>query len=132
MREIKIREWDPVRQKAYGKFGLSYGVREDYDDMIAFRFEHTESMGDDLSKDRVLEQYIGIDDDNGNPIYEGDIVKTVNSGEIFQVKYMDDDKYPAFDLVGYDGDGNGISNYIIYDGLIVLGNIHENLDLLQE
>lgn len=100
--------------------------------MIAFRFEHTESMGDDLSKDRVLEQYIGIDDDNGNPIYEGDIVKTVNSGEIFQVKYMDDDKYPAFDLVGYDGDGNGISNYIIYDGLIVLGNIHENLDLLQE
>lgn len=44
MRDIKFREWNPVRQKMYGSGGISYGAREDFDDMISFRFAHTENI----------------------------------------------------------------------------------------
>ncbi len=39
----KFREWDPVRQKIHGK-GMSYSVREEFDDSVNFRFDHEEDL----------------------------------------------------------------------------------------
>lgn len=124
MREIKFREWDPIRQEAYGKYGLSYGDREDYDDMIAFRFSHTEYMGEDLIKDRVIEQYTGLKDFNGVEIYEGDILQDVDNENI--VGYVEyDDAFGEYDC----GDNN---LYECTRDCQVVGNIHEQPELLEE
>lgn len=123
MREIKFREWDVDRGT------LSYGRREDFDDMIGFRFEHEESG------ERILEQYTGIDDFDGTPIYEGDIVKVLN--DFYGIRTVkpfavEPDNYVAnkwiaeyvFDLV-FDID----ESYVGYE-LKVIGNIHEDKEFL--
>ncbi|MCT3071615.1 YopX family protein [Leuconostoc citreum] len=135
MREIKFREWDPIRQEAYGKYGLSYGDREDYDDMIAFRFSHTEYMGEDLIKDRVIEQYTGLKDVNGVEIYDGDILKRHNKREferddyIGQVIYVDE--WAKFVFYVHDGLEFNLYKSDVTDYEII-GNIHEQPELLED
>lgn len=127
-REIKFREWDPNRQKIYGSGGLSYGVREDYDDSVAFGFAHTERIDGDLSKERVLEQYTGLKDKNGVEIYENDII------EISDMSYGDSDKH--YGVVKYSEYAELVVGNIllsrVYKAIKVIGNIHENPKLLEE
>lgn len=130
MREIKFREWDPNRQEMYGSVGLSYGVREDDDDSILFRFAHTERIDGDLSKDRVLEQYTGIKDRGGVEIYEGDIVcQQMRFGETNGVIFWQEEK--ARFAINLDGFITTITKpqEMSYE---VVGNIHENPELLEE
>lgn len=63
MRKIKFREWDVDRGT------LSYSRREDFDDMVGFRFEHQESG------ERILDQFTNLKDTNGMEIYENDIIE---------------------------------------------------------
>ena len=87
----------------------------------------------------IFEQYTGLKDKNGKDIYEGDVIKVnddfdeygINAGEIYAVYFKAGGfrckpKYGLFITRGDKGfwidDGNDYE---------VIGNIHENPDLLE-
>ncbi|QAR32688.1 hypothetical protein EP073_04465 [Geovibrio thiophilus] len=61
-----------------------------------------------LDDDWIKELFVGLKDINGKEIYEGDIVRFNQSGEIFEVKY--------------DGQAFYLDNLNISE---IIGNIHE-------
>lgn len=82
----------------------------------------------------IVEQCTGLKDKNGNLIYEGDIL---------EVKWKNDD-YPRYYEVNFEEGAFGIkplecndwldSEYIsdISQATLIIGNIHENKDLLED
>lgn len=75
----------------------------------------------------TVSQYTGIDDKNGNKIFEGDIIKVNDSSEVpFRIVEFNDG---SFDLVGVICDLLGFikSNYEIE----VIGNIYDNPEILK-
>ena len=111
MREIKFRAWyTPFKGRKFGA-GYKYG-----NSVISFH---------DMSPDKYeLEQYTGLKDFNGAEIYEGDILQDVDDSTIVGIVEYDE----AFGE--YDCGDNNL--YECTRDCIVIGNIHENADLLEE
>jgi uncharacterized phage protein (TIGR01671 family) len=73
-----------------------------------------------------------LTDKNGKKIFEGDIIKSCEYDDIYFVKYCADDNYPAFDVVPeMNIECNGLSHLHIVEGIEVIGNIHDNPELLK-
>ncbi|CAK1249360.1 YopX family protein [Fructobacillus cardui] len=137
MREIKFREWDQNRHEIYGGDipGMSYGNREDFDDMVGFRFAHTESIDyegtEEFKNKRILEQYTGLHDKNGKEIYEGDIVQfkpfPYQRGVVIFEGF-------GFNIEGFWDSSYDCPSYAFSEGnnYEVIGNIHENQELLEK
>lgn len=113
MREIKFRAWDKKQIEIYGT-GMSYCEPEYFDDMLAFRFNHFES---DNPSEIIYEQFTGLRDKNGKEIYEGDIIES--HGLRGKIWYREDTVRYCCSPDVYD-----------FDDAIVIGNIHENQELL--
>lgn len=82
------------------------------------------------------EQYVGLLDLNGKEIYEGDIVRAAKHGcdaLVAVVVYCAEGNYPAFHLQPDDDcDCNVISYYLGCGEIEIIGNVHENLEILEE
>lgn len=127
MREILFRGRDISGQWHYG---VPLIFNEDYV-CIAKLNEHNKTV-----EYKTLGQYTGLIDNNGNKIFEGDILERkhkelVNHSQKMTVNYI---PYKACFSVVDIGGGNVtfISDYINnkYE-LEVIGNIHDNPELLE-
>ncbi|WP_349550340.1 YopX family protein [Leuconostoc pseudomesenteroides] len=118
MREIKFRAWDGVNNMwldfdeymIYLKIGEIRGIS--CCEMVSPR------------RDVVIEQFTGLKDKNGVDVYEGDIISASVYG------------FQEIGLVEYSPFGEWVFGNIrlneFISGLTVIGNIHQNADLLEE
>lgn len=115
MREAKYRAWDkiakPNRMKSWEQLLAQYQLT------LVF-----------TSKDFELMQFTGLYDKNGKEIYEGDIVRVMDS-TLAMVKYSDDRGAYYLDCEKKIGDVGLICQY---DTIKRVGSIHENPELLEK
>lgn len=81
-------------------------------------------------------QFIGVLDSEKTEIFEGDIIEIEDGYTLkpsrHEVRYFSNDNYPAFDLhPNYDEDSNSISSAKFQASVRVIGNVHDNQDLLE-
>ena len=127
MREIKFRVYGLNKKQYYYNCGLM-----DNEIIVNFYGEGVEFVDDvDVQKHYILEQYTGITDDDGEYIYEGDIIR------VCKTPYPDSHGENYFDVsvVMEDGCFNVLHDDHILETLIdvylsnytikVIGNVHE-------
>lgn len=91
-----------------------------------------------IINDKTVGDYTGLTDKNGKKIFEGDIVRYRPEYWCEPMKSVveycaDKWNYPAFDLKDHDYEGNGLQ--FAHEegiGLEVIGNIHDNPELLED
>ena len=127
MRELRFRVWDGAKFVYYGweeEFGRHYftGVPISQRLSINAVFESTE-------------QYTGLEDDNGEEIYEGDIVQ-LNDTHVRAFRRVigyRECKFgyeePQDESIWYSIEGRGVSQS--WARWHVIGNIHDNPELME-
>lgn len=124
MRELKFRIWNNNHNEFirpdYGLIGFCYPL----DGKIAA----LTTNGDPI-EDCVIEQYTGLKDRHGKEIFIGDIVSEHDGDIVGEIIQKPSGEY----CIAWIGIYGGSS--VLYDELSmceVIGNIHENVDLLEE
>ena len=137
MREIKFRAWNKVTKKTYEVIKIDF-----YNEKVGYLFADPITQGEAIGyfkfSDIDLMEYTGLKDKNGKEIYEGDIcrwrdLETFNDEileDIFVVVWNDEK------LAWYTQNEDGNFGYDLYEytddrDLGVIGNIYENIDLLE-
>jgi uncharacterized phage protein (TIGR01671 family) len=135
MRQLKFRTWHTElgRYLKDNEFyinpdGSVYSEFESYNNKIR-KTNYIENFSrDDFDEGYIIvEQYTGLKDKNGKEIYEGDIVE-------YDWYIRNDKSYRVKEKVVFDDMGARLGNDRIRNcsNVEVIGNIHENLDLLEE
>jgi uncharacterized phage protein (TIGR01671 family) len=119
MRKIKFRAWDKENKEMFNTGTGFNDVPEE------IKIESVKRKIKISSVKFILMQYTGLKDKNEKEIYEGDVVKDVGIiGEIIYVEC-------SFRI---NPEGNKkiefTESLLNYDNLEVIGNIHENPELL--
>jgi len=134
MREIKFRAWDKNSKKMVGEVTKiefannrehinSYG----HHDVLSAGSEGVPYRG--IAVDCEIMQFTGLTDKKGVEIYEGDIVRG-KDGLNYKVFWYEEGAQFMFD--DFDRTSKGkIGEPLDYDDSEVIGNIHENKELLK-
>ncbi|MED4579090.1 YopX family protein [Bacillus atrophaeus] len=128
MRDIKFRAWDKEEKEMTDFGGLPMYITD-----IPYAWDKFHFM-----------QYTGLKDSNDRDIYEGDIIRVTYDSTsarepyyVGEVKFLDDEDYPAFDLRPWiDCEMNALSwlksesdpTVIRYE---VIGDIYRSPELLE-
>lgn len=116
-REIKFRIWDKAN-KEYKILGAT-GLDARNGDVIDYYNEGNRLGG---PEEYNIEQYTGLKDKNGKEIYEGDIIESTWNGDKAEVVWND--------VEGEWEHYADFNTHSKYSGSVVIGNIHENPELL--
>lgn len=129
MRELKFRAW-LKKEKCYGKvLGIDF-----YEGAVRVHYQQGELVVFNISipfEDVVIEQYTGLKDKNGKEIYEGDIFEDDYNGGYEVVKWIDERSAFCLCYMGYERDVEEFYTRCTNE-MEVIGNIHENKELLRE
>lgn len=127
------RVWDKENEEYIN----GYDVLLKYDGSVISRYALV-TFDTDMPVNVIIEQSTGLIDKNGKKIYEGDIFRNTINGGTWRVSWDEDDATFWVDS-GIDGCSLGEFNYdrrerecgFIRKNCEVIGNIHENLELLK-
>ena len=129
MREIKFRAWDKELKE-----WTKYSISNINGNIIDFYNKETGFWESDREGERfTLCQYTGLKNINGKEIYEGDIVRAVGFSKWVGVaKYSDKNQAFVFECIDKNYSGNIVFISQFNRKFKILGNIYENLELLEE
>lgn len=129
MREIKFRAWDKEPRE-----WTKYSISNINGNIIDFYNKETGFWESDREGERfTLCQYTGLKNINGKEIYEGDIVRAVGFSKWVGVaKYSDKNQAFVFECIDKNYSGNIVFISQFNRKFKILGNIYENLELLEE
>ena len=131
MREILFRGKDIAGKWHYG---VPLVFSEDY---VCMSAPHTYNKKVETN---TVGQYTGLTDKNGKKIFEGDVVKYKNTdGAVYKGvtlivigKVVYNEKTTSFAVYGKDEIGAKYCDYFPIKNIEVIGNIHDNPELLKE
>ncbi len=118
-REIKFRVWGKT-EKEYIRYPFAW----------LSLFDSPDGLEIEENEDLVIEQYTGLKDKNGKEIYEGDIMRY----DAIDYKVLWADYYAGFETKRLNSPWNnaGLTLHFLASVGRVIGNIHENPELLED
>ncbi|EOI9565214.1 YopX family protein [Campylobacter jejuni] len=134
LKDFDFRIWDKTKEEFLKKEPTL--IKIDNERVIAGRISRFYANTADITdmfigngNDLEIELWTGYFDKNGKKIYEGDILENKMTMEDLPYKVVF--KWGVFYLVEIDGNDEDLMSEFLFMELEVIGNIHENAELLE-
>ena len=132
MRELKFRAWD-VESECYIDEKDWAGITPEGQNIWVVEEEEVSVLP--ILGEFIIEQYTGLKDKNGKEIYEGDIIHrgSLPKVNVFRNSVIRfEEESVGFIATSTRNGARTLFNGHTCDEIEVIGNIHENLELLGE